>query len=158
MESAFNISSMLNSQVTESNSTELLQIDEGEYIAVIDPVSEENFRSFDIKKGERAGQKGLSLNLTWNINDESGAIIAKIGRTPKVRQNLFLDLTTQGGLDFGKGRNVSLGQLREALGQNMTGRPWSFGMLGGGVAKIKVKHRILDDGRTMAEVQAVAKA
>lgn len=158
MESAFNISSMLNSQVTESNSTELLQIDEGEYIAVIDPVSEENFKSFDIKKGERAGQKGLSLNLTWNINDESGAIIAKIGRTPKVRQNLFLDLTSQGGLDFGKGRNVSLGQLREALGQNMTGRPWSFGMLGGGVAKIKVKHRILDDGRTMAEVQAVAKA
>jgi len=158
MESAFNVSAMLNSQVTESNSTELLQIDEGEYIAVIDPVSEENFKSFDIKKGERAGQKGLSLNLTWNINDESGAIIAKIGRTPKVRQNLFLDLTTQGGLDFGKGRNVSLGQLREALGQNMTGRPWSFGMLGGGVAKIKVKHRILDDGRTMAEVQAVAKA
>jgi hypothetical protein len=149
---------MLNSQVTESNSTELLQIDEGEYIAVIDPVSEENFRSFDIKKGERAGQKGLSLNLTWNINDESGAITAKIGRTPKVRQNLFLDLTSQGGLDFGKGRNVSLGQLREALGQNMTGRPWSFGMLGGGVAKIKVKHRILDDGRTLAEVQAVAKA
>ena len=158
MESAFNVSAMLNSQVTESNSTELLQIDEGEYIAVIDPVSEENFKSFDIKKGERAGQKGLSLNLTWNINDESGAIIAKIGRTPKVRQNLFLDLTSQGGLDFGKGRNVSLGQLREALGQNMTGRPWSFGMLGGGVAKIKVKHRILDDGRTMAEVQAVAKA
>jgi hypothetical protein len=149
---------MLNATVSESNSTELLQIDEGEYIAVADPVSEESFKSFDIRKGDRAGQKGLSLNVSWSINDEDGSIKAKIGRAPKVRQNIFLDLTSQGGLDFGKGRNVSLGQLREALGQNMTGRPWSFGMLGGGVAKIKVKHRILDDGRTVAEVQAVAKA
>lgn len=152
----FNPEAFLNMQTDEANSTELLAVPEGEYLAVTNPVSAENFRSFDIKKGERAGSKGYALDLTWSINDESGDIKKIIGRTPTARQSLMLDIRPDGTLEFGKGRNVGLGQLREALGQNQTGRPWSFSMLGSQVGKIKVKHRI-DSGRTYVEVVGVAK-
>lgn len=152
----FNPEQFLSSTFNESNSTELLQVPEGEYTAVTEPVTAESFRTFDYKKGERAGQKGVMLHLTWSINDESGALSEYLGRAPKVRQSLTLDFGPGGTLEFGKGKNVSLGRLREAFNQNLTGRPWSFTMLGGQVARIKVKHRI-DGGNTYAEVSEVTK-
>jgi len=82
-----------------------------------------------------------------------------LGREPKVRQSLMLDVRADGALEFGKGKNVGLGRVREALGQNSTGRPWSFPMLGGQLAKVKVKHRLdTATGRTYVEVTDVAKA
>ena len=71
---------------------------------------------------------------------------------PTVRQTIWLDLTESGSLDFGKGRNVGLGRLRDALGQNETGKPWQPGMMVGGVAKIKVTHSI--DKRDNETIQA----
>ena len=154
----FNAEALLNQQTTEANSTELLNVPEGDYTAVSDPVGADSFKEFDIKNGPNAGKKGLQLIVQWTINDDSGALREFLGRAPKIRQQIFLDRRDDGSMEMGKGRNVGLGQLREALGQNSTGAPWSFGMLGGQVAKVKVKHRQLDDGRTMAEVAAVAKA
>ncbi|MGH2638967.1 MAG: hypothetical protein ACRDF4_06765, partial [Rhabdochlamydiaceae bacterium] len=46
----------------------------------------------------------------------------------------FLELTSSGAIDFGKGKNVGLGRLREALGQNKIGKPWSFNMIRGSLA------------------------
>jgi hypothetical protein len=155
--STFNPEVFLNSTTTEENSTELLAVPEGEYLAVSGPISAESFRSYDIKKGDRAGQKGYALDITWNINDESGALKEFLGRAPTARQSIMLDMKIDGGLEFGKGRNVGLGRLREALGQNLSGRPWSFAMLGAQVAKIKVGHRI-DNSRTYVEVKDVTKA
>jgi len=153
----FNPSTFLNVQVSEANSTELILVPEGEYTAVSGPVSEDSFREYDIKKGQRAGSKGYAIDLVWNINDEGGALATYLGRTPTARQSVMLDIRADGTLEFGKGRNVSLGRLREAVGQNQTGRNWSFGLLGGQVAKIKVKHRI-DGDRTYVEVSEVNKA
>jgi len=155
--SVFNPEQFLGAQFTDANSTELLPIPEGEYIAVTEPVTAESFKAFDIKRGDRAGQKGYMLILSWNINDENGALKEQLGRAPKARQSIMLDLGQGGTLEFGKGRNVGLGRVREALNQNLTGRPWAFSMLGGAVAKIKVKHRI-DGGNTYAEVSEVTKA
>jgi hypothetical protein len=153
----FNPEQFLGAQFNEANSTELLPIPEGEYIAVSDPVGLESFKQFDIKKGDRAGQKGMMLILKWNINDENGQLKEHLGRAPQARQSVMLDMGQGGTLEFGKGRNVGLGRVREALGQNLTGKPWAFSMLGGAVAKIKVKHRI-DGGNTYAEVTEVTKA
>lgn len=75
---------------------------------------------------------------------------------PSVRQTLWLDTTESGGLDFGKGKNVGLGRLREALGQNAPGKPWAPGMLVGGVAKVKVSHSI--DKRDNVTINADVKA
>ena len=154
----FNPDVFLNTTVVESNATELLVVSEGEYTAISGGVTADNFRSFDIKKGDRAGQKGYSLDIEWNIEDTGGAIKATIGREPKVRQSIMLEISSDGTLVFGKGRNVSLGRVREALNQNQTGKPWSFSMLGGQIAKVKVKHR-LDPAtqRTYSEVADVSR-
>lgn len=159
MSQTFNPELFLNTQITDASSTELLNVDEGEYLAISDPVTAESFRDFNINKGERAGSKGYALDINWSINDETGVIKAKIGRPPRVRQSIMLDIQNDGSLEMGAGRNVGLGQLREALGQNLTGRPWSFSLLGGQVAKVKVKHRIDSaTGRTYVEVASVTKA
>ena len=57
---------------------------------------------------------------------------------------------------MGKGQNVGLGRLREAVGLNSPGQPFAFSMLTGRVAKVVVKHRIHED-KIFAEVKAVAK-
>lgn len=155
----FNPELFLNSTVNESNATELLPVPEGEYTAMSGPVSAESFRDFDIKKGQNAGKKGYSLDIEWTINDDGGVLKELLGREPKVRQGIMLDLGPGGVIDCGKGKNVALGRTREALGQNQAGRPWSFSMLGGQVAKIKVKHRLdANSGRTYVEVSDVTKA
>lgn len=152
----FNAELFLNTTTTAVNDTQLLPVPEGEYTAVSSPVTADSFRSFDIRRGDRAGTKGYALDLEWTINDE--AVKAQIGREPKVRQSIMLDMTADGtGLDFGKGRNIGLGRLREALGQNKDGQPWSFAMLGSQVARVKVKHRMVED-KVYAEVNEVAKA
>ncbi len=158
MSGAFNPELFLNTSVTEANSTELLPVPEGEYVAVSDPVTAESFNSYDITKGDRAGQKGHSLNLQWTINDEGGQLKEMLGRKPTARQNLMLDIKQDGTLEFGKGRNVELGRVREALNQNGNGQPWAFSMLGGQVAKIQIKHTIdKNSGRLYVNVVKVTK-
>lgn len=134
----FNPESLLGANYEEANSTELVPLPDGDYLAVSDPITAESFKQFDITKGERAGQKGLMLFVGWNISDDDGKLKEALGRSPKIRQSIMLDVTKDGGLEFGKGRNVSLGRLREALGQNGNGRPWTWSMLGGQAARIKV--------------------
>lgn len=159
MSQTFNPELFLNTQINESLSTELLNIPEGEYVAISEPVTSESFRDFNINRGERAGSKGYALDISWVINDDDGKLKEYLGRAPKVRQSLMLDVRDDGSLEMGKGRNVGLGRLREALNQNSTGRPWSFSMLGGQVAKVKVKHRVdSTSGKTFTEVSDVAKA
>lgn len=155
----FNPELFLNTTTEDANSTELLSVPEGDYLAVSGPISADNFRTYKINKGDRAGTNGYALDLEWTINDEGGALKEYLGRVPKVRQGLMLDIKPDGGLEFGKGRNVELGRLREALNQNLTGRPWAFSMLGGQVAKIKVKHDLdAASGRTYVNVKTVTKA
>jgi hypothetical protein len=151
----FNAEQFMGTTITEANSTELIRVPEGEYIAVSDPVTAESFKEFDIRKGDRAGTKGVKLNIKWLINDENGSLKEHLGRAPTVIQGVMLD-RSPGGLEMGKGKNVQLGRLREALGQNQTATPWAFSMLGGQVARIKVKHRI-DGADTYVEVSEVTK-
>ena len=72
------------------------------------------------------------------------------------RQGIWLDLTATGGLDRAKGKNVALGLLREAVGQNNPGEPWSPSMLEGAAAKVKVSNRIYD-GKLFLDVKSVTR-
>jgi hypothetical protein len=60
---------------------------------------------------------------------------------------------------MGKGKNVSLGRLREATGLNEKGRPFGFRMLVGQMARVRVKHRPDNKNPEIvyAEVDAVTK-
>jgi hypothetical protein len=56
-----------------------------------------------------------------------------------------------------KGKNVSLGKLREAVGQNKPGKPWSPAHLNGAQLDVLVTHRAdKDTGDIYAEVKRVA--
>ena len=68
----------------------------------------------------------------------------------------MLDLTDSGSMDMGKGRNVGLGRLREALNLNQPGQVFSFSMIPGRLAKVAVSHRI-DGENIYAEVKSLAR-
>ena len=142
----FDTDSLLNSTFTESLDTTQTPCPEGEYPAVLDSFKA---RTFENKEGET----GAVLDIFWKPQLD-GASEAALGRKPTVKQTVFLDLTPGGGLDMGKGRNIGLGRLREAVGQNQPGKPWNFGMLQGSMATVVVKHRMYE-GNIFDEVKQV---
>lgn len=147
--SAFDPEAFMNAQFTEANETRFITVPEGEYSAVIDKVEANTWQSRD------GAKSGLRLDVTWRIDDQA-ATDATGMTSPSVRQGIMLDLTNNGGLASGPGKNINLGRLREAVGQNTAGRSWNPAMLTGQPARIKVSHRIYE-GEIYAEVKGVTK-
>lgn len=154
---SFNPELFLNQTTTDANSTEYVLVPVGEYVGIIGPISADSFKSFDIKKGENAGKKAYRLDLKIDLQDDTGALKELLGRPPSVTAGIMLDIKPDGGLEFGKGRNVALGRLREAVGQNATGKPWAFGHLTGQPVKVKVVHDSWD-GKQVVNVKEFGKA
>ena len=148
--SMFSPEQFLDMQITESNDTKVIPIPVGEYMGVVKEVKVRPWQS----KADPS-KAGIALDIIWSLDD--AGVRALLGRDEiNAKQGVMLDMTEAGGLDVGKGRNISLGRLREAVGLNTPGQPFSFGMLTGRMAKVKVEHRA--DGDTIyAEVKAVAK-
>ena len=145
--STFNPDTFLNIEVSSANATAYVPVAEGEFTGSIKKIA------------PRVLTDGRAvLDVTWAVDDETTRLETGMAE-PTVRQTIWLDLNESGSLDFGKGRNVSLGRLRDALGQNETGKPWQPGMMVGGVAKIKVTHSIdkRDNETIQAGVVSVAK-
>ena len=158
MSDNFDPNQFATTSVKEANDTKTIPIPAGEYTGVVQgPMNEKG------KTGFRSTPKGqLLLDVVWMVDDENAAKVTGI-KTPTVRQSVFLDTTSEGGLDMGPGRNVGLGRLREALGQNVKGKSWSPMDIIGQVAKINVSHRIVRDEstgeeNTYADVKGVTKA
>lgn len=143
--STFNPDTFLNTEANEANSTEYTPVPEGEFTASIKSI-----------KPRVLSDGRAVLDVNWIVDDEAARQETGMAE-PSVRQTLWLDVTDAGGLDFGRGKNVGLGRLREAVGQNQSGKPWAPGMLVGQVAKVKVSHSIdKRDGKTIqADVKAV---
>lgn len=146
--SVFNPDTFLDQQFTEANDTQVIPVPVGEYTAVIKDVKARQWQS---KKDPSIA--GLTLDVVWELDSQE--VRELLGRdTVTVKQGIMLDLTDSGGLDFGKGRNVGLGRLREALGLNVPGQAFSFAQLPGRVAKISVSHRI-DGDQIYTDVKGV---
>ena len=140
----FDIQSLMTTQYDASNSTSYIDIPEGSYEAKITDL---NLREVDTKDGKR-----VVLDVTWTILDDLSEVTGRESNT--VRQSIFLDLTPTGHLDFSEGANVRLGRLRDAVGQNQDGRPWSLADLRGERARIVVSHTLKDD-RIYVNVKSV---
>lgn len=148
----FSPETLMNMTVEDSNSTVATPVPVGEYVAVIEKVEAREW-----KKKDDPSIAGVALDILWSIDDANVKALLERDKV-SVKQGMMLDLTDEGGLDMGKGKNVSLGRLREALGLNTPGQPFGFGMLTGRVAKVRVKHRMGDKPEQIfAEVDAVAK-
>lgn len=74
------------------------------------------------------GETRHILRVRWKLVD-ANQLIAIDRKAASVNHDLWLDLTPDGGLDEGEGKNIGLGQMLEALGLN--GQPWSPGSLVG---------------------------
>jgi hypothetical protein len=141
--SMFNPDTFLNTSYEEEFSTARIPVPEGEYTAVIREIK---------PRTAGANKERAVLDVIYGIDDPSVAEVTGF-ESPQVRQSIFLDLSPTGSLALGPGKNVQLGKLREACGQNQKGKPWQPGMLVGQVVKVKVAHRTFED-----EIQADVKA
>lgn len=141
--SEFDADAFMNTEVEGALETEYVPVPENEYTAVIKEVN------------ARTTEKGSPLlEIIWIIDDQGVRDLLGMDE-PTVRQTVWLDINEQTGtLEFGKNKNVQLGRLREALGQN-DGSPWSPGRMAGQVATVNIKHRLSDQGTTFAEVKGV---
>ena len=147
---AFDPATFLNQTVDEANDTKLTPVPVGEYIALADKV---DIKSWSARDGSTSG---LKLEIVWDIQDEN--VKALLGRdVVKVTQQQMLDLTEEGGLDLGKGKNVGLGRIREALGLNTPGEAFAFPMIQGRLAKVAVTHRVAGED-IYSEIRKVASA
>lgn len=148
MASAFNADAFLQTSTKQSNDTKLIPVPEGDHPAQISKLA--------VRSGVKDGTPWYTLDLVWEVLDEESKKVTGMSK-PTVKQGLFLDLTPEGALDMGKGKNVQLGKVREAVGQNKEGRAWSPAMLQGTVATILVKHRPDEKtGEVYGDVKGVA--
>lgn len=152
----FNPEAFMQATIDQANDTKVIPCPEGEFHAQAIDVK---VSSGTIGKGERTGEPWASLNVTWEIADPNVAAITLRDKT-RVRQGVMLDLTSDGNLDMAKGRNIGLGKLRDAVGLNVPGQPFSPTMIIGRAARVAVKHRIDErDGETIQpEVRAAIRA
>lgn len=152
MESTFDTDAFLNMQVEGENSTSTVPIPVGEYQGLADAIGVKSWQSKD-----DPDKAGLMLNITWLIEDEGVKSFLERD-TVKIGQTVFLDLTENGTLDMGKGKNVQLGRLREALNLNQPGVAFSFNQLQGQMAKVSIDHGISETtGDPYHRVKGVAR-
>lgn len=150
----FDPENFMNSVTVDSPlSTITVPIPEGDYRAMVKEVKLEP-PGVNKKTGEETSP---ILRVTWKLLDQD-ALAAEMEREELlIRQDIWIDRDDNGNFALGKGRNVGLGRLREALGvNNQPGNP--FKNLDGGVALIKVAHRTDPDNseQKYAEVRRVA--
>lgn len=150
----FDPNEFLNSTVTDSNDTKLINPP--------DNMAGDGYMILARKLDCRTWQKkddpsvsGLALDIQWEIQDET--VKTFCGRDKIFcKQGIMLDLTDSGQLDMAKGKNIDLGKLREALGLNTPGEPFSFSMIIGRMARGFVHHRVVGED-VYAEIKRVAK-
>ncbi len=148
----FDVETFVKQQVNIAGSTEYFLVPEKNDVRMMvgsGPV-EKWFRSFDSD-----GRSFMTIEIPMLLLDDE--IKESAGReVVTYRYKAFVDHDDNGNWDFGKGRNVKIGQLREALGQNDPNTPWSAGMLADqGPILGRITHTDGKDGRKYAEVSRV---
>lgn len=133
---SFDADLFLSTQIDQPLETRRRPVPPGEYTARIVDVKA---KAFDSKKNP--GEQVTVMSVGWEIDDPSGQVEQATGlASPRVSQDIFLDVTAQGALATGPNKNIGLGKLREAVNQNVAGQPWGPTMLGGAVARIRVEN------------------
>jgi hypothetical protein len=149
--SPFDADAFMGQSVDTALDTKRPIVPAGDYRATIGEFNAENgFRSFvSEKEGKNYGREFTMFMPPFVLADDPRLAeylqLTGLERATVSHRGMFLDLVDngQGGqtLDKTKGKNVDLGQLREAVGQNAEGQPWSFSQLiGAGPVMVKVVH------------------
>lgn len=149
---SFDPATFLNTTVEGQLDTKLIPCPVGEYLAISEKVDVKPWASKD------GSSSGLKIIILWDIQDEN--VRQFVGREKVlVPQDIMLDLTEEGTLDMGKGKNIGLGRVREALEMNTPGEPFAIGNMQGRMATVSVSHRPGQNPEDIFhEVKRVAKA
>ena len=125
----FDPDAFMQQTVDEPMATTLLGVPEGEYTAMVGDFDSKAFRTVSVtNKNTGIASDRAVLEVPFLINDDT--LKAKLGREQIThRETFWLDMTADGRLDTGPDKNVRLGQLRSALGQNSANAPWAPSML-----------------------------
>lgn len=124
-DSSFDPDLFMSAEVSAPMETTYTPVPEGEYLGAID----------DVKI--RKAKDSVICDVNWTIMDDALKASMNMDQIT-VRQSVFLDVEPSGALQLGPNKNVQLGRLRAALGQNGSG-PWSFSQLkGAGPVKLTV--------------------
>lgn len=118
--------------VEEANETTYTPVPAGEYVGFI-----KDYKVREIQSKIPGNPNSYVMDVIYTLQNED--VRQQLGVDELiVRGSCFLDL--EGGrILFGVNKNVQLGQLRSAVGQNKAGEPWSPSMLrGAGPVKIAV--------------------
>lgn len=150
----FNAEKFLNSSISGASSTVVLVCPEGEYKAFVD----DGDKAIQFRDGDASRNLSPQCVVLFAITgDQSPNQFLKRDKV-LVPLTCWLDLDESGeGLDMAEGKNVGLGRLRKALGQN--DGTWNPPMMKGkGPVMIKVSHRSDKNDPTIkyAEVNRVA--
>lgn len=130
----FDPASFLSQETNDQMDTQFILIPAGEYPAMIKDVAARQQQN-----PNDPTQLWTILDVTYAIDDQG--VREETGmEAPTIRQSIFLDLDDTGKLLTGKGKNVNLGRLREAIGLNQPGQAFSFASLPGQACVIAVKH------------------
>lgn len=150
----FNTEEFLQTTTEEALDDRLEPCPPGEWLAI---AGKPEVKDFTYKSGDREGEQGFRMVIKWTIQDDEAK--RQVERdTLSVTQSCLLDLTEdKNGIDFGKGKNIALGGVRTALGQNVPGQPWAPAMIEGQAAKVVVKAGVYNNQPT-AEVVGVTEA
>src|SRR5512147_1949483 len=126
--SVFDPEAFMNSTTDAASETKYTPVPGGDYRPLID----------DVKL--RVAKEPMILDVTWQLLEVPQDVLDVLGRDKAlVRQSLFLDIEN-GVLATGANRNVQLGRVREAVGQNQSGQVWSPRMLkGAGPAQLRLE-------------------
>lgn len=153
----FNVAEFMNENIDAQFDTAIIPIPEGEHIGQIGTDEKAVEISYGIS--QKNNKPWMRADIRVHLTDPNLAIQLQRqeGQEIVARYGLMIDLDEQGKLDTRPQRNVNLGKLRDAVGQNQAG-PWNFSQLKGRPIKVKIKHKLSDDGNTYSNVTSVTKA
>lgn len=144
--SAFDADAFMGQSYDGELDTKVVLPPEGDYRAMFgDFNSETGFRTFTAgEKSKNAGKEYTIFTPPFALQDDPRLAEVKTARGSDeitvYHKGVFLDLTAEGGLDFSKGKNVDLGQMRDAVGQNQK-QGWKFSdLIGAGPVMVKLIH------------------
>jgi hypothetical protein len=144
--SKFDPDTFLGQETDQIMDTHFKPVPEGEYTAMIDTVVAKEVNDSPV------------LDITYVILDEAVKVEMNSERV-SVRQSIFVEMEDDGRIALGDNKNVKLGKLREALGQNSG--IWSPRKLAGaGPVKIKTVNKPdkIDPETIYSNVQRVTAA
>lgn len=140
---SFDINEFLGSSVNAPMATRPERPEPGTYLARIANVESADDIAKKWIKPPEGGRTWIKFEVPFDIIDE--ALLAKLGRTKPFRVSSDWRLDVVEGTSTpatGNGKNIDLGRLRAALGQNTPGQPWSFSQLpGAGPVKVTIVHQ-----------------